>query len=84
LYQVLHAMQHPLARDASLQNQWLHAWQQHRLARDALLQISNGTAARMAAASLGTWCLARNQLRHTMRHRWTCDASLQNQWLHAV
>ena len=72
--------------------QWLHTWQQHRLARHASLCISycmqcriawhlmsriNSMAVHMAAASLGTLCLASYQLLHVMQHRLACHASLQ-------
>ena len=57
LNQELHARQHRLAPDASLQNQWLRTWQQDCLARDASLRINGCTHG--GSMSLGTWCLAR-------------------------
>ena len=76
--QLLHAMQHCLARDASLQNQWLHTWQRRCLARDASLRINGGTHGCSTA-----WHMvpSSNQLLHAMQHRLAWDASLQNQWL---
>jgi hypothetical protein len=67
-----------LARDASLQNRWLRAWQQCRLACDASLRI-NGCAHGGSIA----WHMVPSsiQLLHTMQHRVALDASLQNQWL---
>jgi hypothetical protein len=67
-----------LARDASLQNRWLRAWQQCRLACDASLRI-NGCAHGGSIA----WHMVPSsiQLLHTMQHRVALDASLQNRWL---
>tara|TARA_B110000046_G_scaffold2379_1_gene2597 strand:+ start:167 stop:649 length:483 start_codon:yes stop_codon:yes gene_type:complete len=75
--QLLHAIQHRLARDALLQNQWLHAWQQRCLARDASLRINGCTH----GGSIAWHMVPRsNQLLHAMQHRLALDASLQNQW----
>jgi hypothetical protein len=51
-YQVLHAMQPRLACDASLQNQWLHTWQQSIVW--LVMPRFESMAACMAAASPGT------------------------------
>ena len=71
--QLLHAMQHRLALDASHQNRWLRTGQRRCLARDASLRINGCThggstwhmvgaslesVAACNAASLGTGCLA--------------------------
>jgi hypothetical protein len=45
--QLLHAMQHRLALDALLQNQWLRTWQQHCFAR---MPRFESLAAHVAAA----------------------------------
>jgi hypothetical protein len=84
--QLLHAVQHRLARDASLQNRWLRTWQQHGLARDASLRISGCThgvsiAWHMVPRS-NQMLPSLNQLLHAMQHRLARGASLQIQWLH--
>jgi hypothetical protein len=75
---LLHAMQHRLARDASLQNQWLRTWQQDCLAFDASLRINGCTHGGSIA-----WHMVpcSNQILHAMQHRLARDALLQNQWL---
>ena len=76
--QILHAMQHRVALDASLQNQWLRTWQQRCVARDASLRINGCTHGGSIA-----WHMApsSNQLLHAMQHRLALDASRQNQRL---
>ena len=76
--QILHAMQHRVALDASLQNQWLRTWQQDCLARDASLRINGCTHGGSIA-----WHMvpSSNQLLHAMQHRLALDASRQNQRL---
>jgi hypothetical protein len=76
--QLLHTMQHRVALDASLQNQWLRTWQQRCSARDALLPINGCTHGGNIA-----WYMvpSLNQLLHAMQHRLALDASLQNQRL---
>ena len=73
-------MQHRLAWDASLHNQWLHARPQHRLARGASLRTNGCTH----GSSIPWWHMVPRFVAvaacNVMQHRLARDAPLQNQW----